>query len=281
MTNRILDLVVHNHRLDPIETELRVYVRVAQLTAATQIRGRLVGPRSEYATTVEIAYPLRESARDDHIELRVLIPEPNWWSPQSPFLYTGAIELFEGETACERVPISHGIRTLQLNANGLKLNGKPLTLRAVVASPAMDMHALRAAGFNALLTKITDAECDWWESADRLGFLVIATADNPAAFAQCRHELAAHPSAFGWVFNRAELQSQSADVGERDFYFGVNTSALGAPPNADFLVCSESELGWLDASALPKLVVVKRLPEPLPVRADVIGWISLSARDWP
>jgi hypothetical protein len=57
-------------------------------------------------------------------------------------------------------------------------------------------------------------------------------------------------------------------------FYGVNTSARSVPPNADFLVCHERELAWLDDVELPKLLVTERLPEASSARPDVIGWIE-------
>ena len=261
MTNRILDVVVMNHRLDPVETELRVHVKVENLTPETQIRGRLTGPRCPYASTIEIAYPLREVERIDHIELRVVIPEPSWWDPQSPFLYDGTIELLQDGVACGRVAIRHGIRRLQMTSKGLRLNGKPFLLRGKVVEAALsdaDAMRLRADGFNALLAIVGDSGVALWDIADRLGFFLLGTTNDFARFLEHRNDLAGHPSTFAWIFNRADFLSGPADDAGRAMFYGVNTSARSSPPNADFLVCQESELAWLDDVELPKLVVVKR-----------------------
>jgi hypothetical protein len=111
MTNRIVDVAVINHRLDPHETELRVHVEVENLTPTTEIRGRLVGPRCVGSSTIEIAYPMREVERTpNHVALRVVIPEANWWEPETPFLYEGPVELWQDGQRCDRRDISHGIR---------------------------------------------------------------------------------------------------------------------------------------------------------------------------
>jgi hypothetical protein len=111
MTNRIIDVSVINHRLDPHETELRIHVEVENLTPTTEISGRLVGPRCAVSSTVEIAYPMREVERTpSHVVLRVVIPEANWWEPETPFLYEGPVELWQDGKFCERREISHGIR---------------------------------------------------------------------------------------------------------------------------------------------------------------------------
>src|SRR5437773_1558388 len=103
MPNRIRDVVVVNHRLDPVETELHIHVKVDEITPGTEIRGRLMGPRCVYASTVEVAYRMNEMERGDHLVLRVIIPEPCWWHPQTPFLYQGPLELWEDGALCERV----------------------------------------------------------------------------------------------------------------------------------------------------------------------------------
>lgn len=277
MTNRILDVVVVDHRLDPVETELRVHVRVESLTPTTEIRGRLLGPRCLYASTIEIAYPLREVSRDEHIELRAIIPESSWWDPESPFLYEGMLELLQDGVPCGQAAIRHGIRRLQITSRGLRLNGQPYTLRGKIVEPVLtevDARALRAAGFNTLLTNVADANVSLWSLGDRLGFFVLGTSNDIARHLEIRNELTGHPSTFGWVFSRVDFLSGPSHETERAMFHGVNTSAPGDLPNADFLCCLEQELAWLDATDVPKIVVAKRLPDLLPARADVIGWIE-------
>jgi hypothetical protein len=277
MTNRILDIVVHNHRLDPVETELRVHVKVEHLTPATEIRGRLSGPRCPYASTIEIAYPMREVERSGHIELRVVIPEPSWWDPESPFLYEGLVELIEDGVSCGRSPIRHGIRRLQLNMKGLRLNGKPYKLRGKVIDGILseaDAKRLRGDDVNALVTTVGDGGIGLWDSADRLGFFVLGTATDSARFLEHRNDLSSHPSTFAWIFNRADFAAGPHEDNDRPMFYGVNTSAVCSPPNADFLVCMEEELAWLDEVGLPKIVVTKRKLESPPARADVIAWIE-------
>jgi hypothetical protein len=277
MKNRILDVVIVDHRLDPVETELRVYVKLEQLTSAVEIRGKLAGPRCPYASTIEIAYPLREVERTDHIELRVVIPEPSWWDPESPFLYEGTIELAEDGVFCERRAIRHGIRRIQLTAKGLRVNGKPYALCGQLFEGALtDSNALelREAGVNTLVAKVDEAGIGMWDSADRLGFFVLGTTNDLACFLEHRNDLATHPSTFGWIFNRADFLAGPSEDETRSFFYGVNTSARSCPPNADFLVCQESELAWLDDVELPKLVVTSSKAADLTKRNDVIGVID-------
>src|SRR5262245_21701527 len=63
MSNRILDVQIEPRSLDPVAAELIVRVRPERLTEATEVRGRLTGPSCPYASTIEIAYPLRTLER--------------------------------------------------------------------------------------------------------------------------------------------------------------------------------------------------------------------------
>src|SRR5205809_747502 len=110
MANRILDAYVVTHHADSADAELRIQVCPESITPTTQVKGRLMGPRSPYSSTVEIAYPLRELARTEHILLRVLIPEPNFWEPKSPLLYEGPLELWQDGERVEQIWLRHGIR---------------------------------------------------------------------------------------------------------------------------------------------------------------------------
>ncbi|MSQ95665.1 MAG: hypothetical protein EXR98_14045 [Gemmataceae bacterium] len=277
MLNRIRDVVVLNHRLDPVETELGIHVLVETLTAGTELKGRLTGPRCVFSSTIEIAYPLRELERTDHVELRVVIPEPSWWEPETPFLYVGVLELWQDGEFCQRAVISHGMRWLQLTSKGLHLNGTPFILRGKIVEPTLSDSAarmLREQGYNALFTTVADPCLELWSLADRVGFLVVGTADKLATFLDCRNDLTAHPSTFGWTFNRAEIDQAPLQEEGLAMFYGINTSAKSRVGDAAFLVCEETELAWLDDAELPKLVITRSMPDPLPVRPDVIGWIE-------
>jgi hypothetical protein len=274
--NRIRDVVVINHRLDPISTVLHVHVKLDELTPATTLKGRLIGPRSMHASTIEIAYPLQEIERTDHVVLRAVIPEPSLWEPASPFLYEGPLEVWQDGVLCERATIRHGIRALQLTSKGLRLNGKPFVLRGKLIAEVptdADGFAGRYAGFNALWC-VNATDVNAWMVADRYGIFLLGSCSEPADFVALRHELTNHSSHFAWIFNRNDLAQAPLQPEGFAMLYGVNTSARSTPEGADFMVCLESELAWLDDIALPRIVVTKQLSKTLPERPHVIGWIE-------
>src|SRR5207249_10692960 len=95
--NPIRSVQMYDRLLNPAEAELWLNVLLAGPTTRLELRGRLMGPRCRFASTVEVAYPLRPrsgpTGRDDLRGLRVLIPEPSYWDPESPFLYEGTLDV--------------------------------------------------------------------------------------------------------------------------------------------------------------------------------------------
>jgi hypothetical protein len=129
---------------------------------------------------------------------------------------------------------------------------------------------------NALVTTVGDSGIGLWDSADRLGFYVLRTATDSARFLEHRNDLSSHPSTFAWIFNRADFAAGPHEDDERPMFYGVNTSARSSPPNADFLVCQENELSWLEDVALPKLITSKKQLEASLMRSDAIGVIEIT-----
>src|SRR5687768_8525338 len=100
MSNAIRRVVVRDRSLSPSGAELWVTVEAESDAPGAEVRGRLMGPRCLYASTVEVAYPLRPFPRHPEglppLTRRVVIPEPSFWDAESPFLYEGPVELWEG-----------------------------------------------------------------------------------------------------------------------------------------------------------------------------------------
>jgi len=89
---RICRVTVEPVRVTTASAELRVVVECDGPAAGAELRGRLVGPRCQGVSTVEVAYPLRQEGP----AFRVVIPEPNMWSAAAPFRYDGRVEVWVG-----------------------------------------------------------------------------------------------------------------------------------------------------------------------------------------
>jgi len=59
MKNQLHEVQAQTHSLSPAAAEIWITAVTERVTPATEIRGRLMGPQSLYASTVEVAYALR------------------------------------------------------------------------------------------------------------------------------------------------------------------------------------------------------------------------------
>jgi hypothetical protein len=303
---------VRNHTLTPVEAEVRLVFSLGGAVAGLEIRGRLVGPRCPYASTVEVAYPVRllVRAEPDTLIGRVLIPEPSLWDPIAPFRYEGYAEVVRGGEPLYRVEITHGLRALQLGPRGLRWNGQPVTLRGVARQQLTESDALRLrqAGSSALLLSLTRriGELDGkgrtapnpealaacadnlalCEAADRLGFWVIARVPNvpETGFRWARH-LGDYACGVGWLVPQEAFEEVAwgdaaiAQLGNRSgCLLGVELKRPVSEKQlagVAFLCCREELLPELKRLPWPKLILTDRdpLPDGMPAASDLLGWV--------
>lgn len=196
MPNRIVRLRLADRRLSPVEAEILVFADAENLSSDTELRGRLTGPSCPYATTIEVAYPLRKLPQPlpgMPLARRIVIPEPSFWDPTSPFLYRGVVELWEGEDLHERLSVRHGLRSAVLRPDGLRWNGQRLTLHVAPdeeIEPAQ-VPELKAQGFNAALLNWPDPAL--LEAAERLGLILIGKPTTPEG------DIPESAAIFGWL----------------------------------------------------------------------------------
>lgn len=160
------------HRVDPIRAEVRL--RLHAVEPGVELRGRLLGPRCRFTSTIEIAYPFRPAGPPG--EYAANVPEPSLWEPARPFLYEGPIERLGPSGRSEEGRLMLCFRTLKLGPKGLTLNGKSIAIRGKELSAVPDeaeLLELRQQGVNALLGDVDVQMGSISDLADRLGFLVI------------------------------------------------------------------------------------------------------------
>lgn len=272
MANAIKELTLLDRLQDPAEAEVWVSLVPERLTPTTEVRGRLMGPRCPYSSTVEVAYPIRPFPRPlegwPGIVRRVVIPEASLWEPNCPFLYEGPVELWEAGELSERVIVRHGLRSVNLTSRGLRINGHIVELRglAVESSSAEDAQRLHAEGFNTLLTGIGRDTNELLESADRFGFLVLARVGGPNGVPLTERTgklLETHPSALGWLIPQGWGEAQLSALHAKAKHLllgmelpGVPTTPL--PPQISFIACDQRTLPALANLPFPKLILADR-----------------------
>jgi hypothetical protein len=102
---RIEQLTVHQKRLSSAEAELWIFVRVEGMDETATLHASLVGPYCWGVETVQINYPVKQIKPEGYDENlwvgRVVIPEPNFWTPEQPFVYEGHVELWQNNRLVE------------------------------------------------------------------------------------------------------------------------------------------------------------------------------------
>lgn len=283
--NRIRNVLLHDRLQDPTQPEVWVTVEAEHVSATTEIRGRLMGPRCIYASTVEVAYPLRPFARRPSelppLSRRVVIPEPSLWEPECPFTYQGPIELWEDGVLHDQRQLVHGLRYVSLSAKEMRVNGKPLTLkcRAERETRENQIGGWRANQENALLIPATQQVETALALANRFGFFVIVDVQSEAFDADAVDAWRHHPSFFGLLFDRRDFTERGLDqVVRKDGVFrGIHWHSDEAIPESgvDFIACSAAIAEKWAPPTLPKLILTSRgNGRPLPAIPGCFGVIS-------
>jgi len=121
--------------------------------------------------------------------LRLPIPSPRYWSPETPVLYAVQAELRQGGRTLDRLSWTFGLRSLRFDPRqGLVLNGQPVPLRGVNrhenlpgfggalprALHADDARRIKGMGLNFVRLSHYPQSPAFLDACDRLGLLVYA-----------------------------------------------------------------------------------------------------------
>jgi hypothetical protein len=226
------------HRLDPAEADIRI-------DGVPGVTGRVTGPRCRYASTVEVAYYIKSLPGGG---ARVIVPEPSFWDPQSPFLYEAVLQTQDGTKTTRRL----GLRSVQLAAAGWRVNRKPFRVQGAFRGDLADAADLRAKGVNTIVCHVAANTMTVWDQADALGFFVLGLLPNEPAAIALSSELKDHPSCLGWVLDDAnpdQAESLQTNLGNQALIGWRTASPTTAPPCVRFLVgpasLRESLVPWL------------------------------------
>ncbi|MGE3805821.1 MAG: hypothetical protein AB7K24_14190 [Gemmataceae bacterium] len=279
MNQSITSIHIRQQLRDLSEPELWISVAASGQADGLELHGRLVGPRCVYATTVEVAYPLRPFPRLPEglplLSRRIVIPEASYWDPQSPFLYEGTVELWQGNERRDGVSVTVGLKITTLSQRGVRLNGHIVDVQGCLASPTLeDAGRLRAEGLNTLIVPVRPDNGDLWEFADRIGLLLLGQIEAgplPIPLLQARMQ---HACCLGWIAPAARLDELTAAriSGFRGVWLETKPEAA-LPASAEFVLASEGLLPALESIALPKLFLRPGNGHNGQAR-NSIGWVT-------
>ncbi|CAN5598120.1 hypothetical protein BH10PLA2_BH10PLA2_15520 [soil metagenome] len=284
----------HIVRLTQAEAEIRFLVRTSSSGEDLHVRGRLMGPRCPYSSTVEVAYPLKEiertsdAAGQTSILLRTIIPEPSMWDPQSPFLYSGPVGIWQRDQVLEQHTMQVGFVGWGLGTRGLRVNGQYTNLQAAVVGhlDPETCASLRDKQVNCLVVDVRDSTPSVWELTDRFGFFVLGRLHSIKDWEQAR-ALEGRPSSLGWILKpEAVAGYKPRDIDGTTYtgsapIIGLETGEESAPvpPGISFRVSGTGPTPSQSLETLPWLRM-ERLGEKA-TTDDLADGILGTLRNWP
>jgi hypothetical protein len=237
--NRIRSLHMEIRTLNPAEADVLFQVTVDRPNDRLGVKGRLAGPRCRYASTVEVAYPLKDAppGEPNRLSTRAIIPEPNLWEPACPFLYEVTVELFEDRNRIDAMTLTVGLRTIAVSGNSFVLNGKQFKPKAREVVHTNEVELVRAREqFNTVVLPVSDDARPLWHACDRIGLGVIGRIDNESQ----SQLFANHACLLAWIVDDDErLATDRADLRKAHVPIGLpvrNDIAAARLPLADFVI---------------------------------------------
>lgn len=131
----------------------------------------------------------------------LVVKDAMLWSPENPALYTLTTELTEGDKLWDKEEMDYGIRTIEYNSEGFKLNGKVRKFKGVCLHHDLGPlgTAFNKAAFRRQVRLLKDMGCDairtshntpapWqMEICDQMGMMVMAETFDMWVYAKCKN----------------------------------------------------------------------------------------------
>jgi beta-galactosidase/evolved beta-galactosidase subunit alpha len=183
--------------LTPARTAVDAVVGLEVETTAAD--GRLL--RATLGGGEAVGVQLSGAVVDGRVELEGTVPRALLWTAETPHLYDLEIELLDGDSVLDVRKLRVGIRTIEVAAGEMLVNGKPITFRGVNrhehdpdngrhqsdADLRADLGLLKDSNVNAIRTAHYPNDERFYALCDEMGFYVCDEAN-----VEC-HALVGHP----------------------------------------------------------------------------------------
>jgi hypothetical protein len=181
--------------------EAAVYVQLpknASLPDDVQITGSVNGPGCKYAHTLPATVALRNLDPGPFSLAEARIPDPCFWTPEEPYLYTVEVTAQLGEEVLATQRRTLAIRRLGVQRNSLFLDAKRWVPRAVAieSSSAPSLDDCHAATLGCVVDDPSDDMCG---QATQIGVLLVAKITTDAGDVTAEVQRLARFGAVGFV----------------------------------------------------------------------------------
>lgn len=170
------------------------------------------------------------------LKFQMKIDDPKLWSTDDPYLYRAVVEIKNGNNTIDKQTVRFGVRTIEVNTNGLFVNGKYVKVMGVcchqdhggLGSALPDylqyyrIGLLKEMGVNAYRTSHNPPTPELLDACDSLGMLVLdenrLLNSSPEYMSQFERLILRdrnHPSVFMWSLANEEGYVQTTSYGKR------------------------------------------------------------------
>ena len=163
--------------------------------AKVKIRSQVQGENLIIKTTIRdmdgnvVATNVTSDRFADEVEQNIGVKNPRLWSPETPYLYTAELKLFQGDVLKDTELVRFGIREIKYSAEkGFELNGEVTKFKGVClhhdlgpigaainrAALKRQLTILKDLGCNAIRSSHNMPSIEQLELCDEMGFLFLA-----------------------------------------------------------------------------------------------------------
>ena len=201
-----------------------------------RVRWTIFDAQKKNVGTAESAAQTVDADGAANFTASVRLAGPALWSPETPALYTAAIEVESAGRVCDAERVTFGVRTAAFDAKkGFLLNGKQVKIQgtcnhqdhAGVGAALPDalqrfrLGVLRQMGSNAVRTSHNMPTPEWVEACDRMGMMMLCETrqmqSTPEGMAQLETMIKRYrnsPAIILWGMGNEEWPLQSQPAGE-------------------------------------------------------------------
>jgi beta-galactosidase len=168
---------------------------ISESAAKVNIRSQVQGENVRVHATIRdrdgqvVAKSQAAMRFGNEIEQNLAVERPNLWSPETPYLYTAELQLYQGEVLKDAETVRFGIREIKYSAEaGFELNGKATKFKGVClhhdlgplgaavnkAALRRQLAILKDLGCNAVRSSHNMPSIEQLELCDEMGFLFLA-----------------------------------------------------------------------------------------------------------
>jgi beta-galactosidase len=168
---------------------------IADEVAKVNIRSQVQGDNLTIKTVIKDAQGKTVAENNasqrfaDEIEQNIAVHNPKLWSPETPYLYTAELKLYQGDVLKDSETVRFGIRQISYSAEkGFELNGQITKFKGVClhhdlgpigtainkAALKRQLTILKDLGCNAIRSSHNMPSIEQLELCDEMGFLFLA-----------------------------------------------------------------------------------------------------------